>query len=122
MATSTQTIVTTFSGLIPESNARSSLSEKALIDLPVRVLFKNQNKAATIIIAATNVMTCDKRIARPSFNPVIALKSRALIKNRVPSANRRSPGPMINRTSPFIMNVIPREAITKIMGLALTFR
>jgi len=35
---------TTRSGFMPESNARSSLSEKALIDFPVLVLLRNQNK------------------------------------------------------------------------------
>ncbi len=47
---------TTFSGLMPESNARSSLSEKARMDLPVRVRLRNQNNSATQITATNTVM------------------------------------------------------------------
>ena len=53
-----QVTATTRSGLMPDSSARSSLSEKARIDLPVRVFCRNQNSAATTITAVTTVITC----------------------------------------------------------------
>ena len=87
IATIIQVIATTRSGLMPDNRAKSSLSENALIDLPVRVRFKNQKRAATIIIAVTKVILCVTFIAKPSFKPVNSLNSRALIINRIPSAN-----------------------------------
>ena len=51
-----QVISTTFFGSIPESRARSSLSDYALMLVPVLVLFKNQNMIATTTIVTTIVI------------------------------------------------------------------
>ena len=51
-----QVVITTFFGSIPESKARSSLSEYALILVPVLVLFKNQNIIDTTIIVTIIVI------------------------------------------------------------------
>ena len=93
-------IITNRSGLIPDSSARSSLSEKARIDLPVRVRFRNQNTAATVTMAVTTVTAWVVLMASPSFNPVIFLNSRAFMIKRWPSVNIWSRGPMTNRISP----------------------
>ena len=75
-----QVMATTRSGLMPDKRARSSLSLKARMDFPVRVLFRNQNSAATTIIATTTVRTVVALIASPSRSPVISRNSRAVIR------------------------------------------
>ena len=94
---------------MPDSSARSSLSEKARIDLPVRVRFRNQNSTATTTTAVTTVMPCVVLSASPSSSPVISLKSRAEMMKRSPSAKLWSSGPMMKRTRPFMMNITPIE-------------
>ncbi len=69
-ATIIQVTATTRSGSMPESSARSSLSEKARIDLPVRVRFRNQKSAATAMTATIRVIAWVVRIASPSSSPV----------------------------------------------------
>ena len=63
-------IKTTFSGLIPDNKANSLLSEQALIDFPVFVLFKNQKSKTTKIMLKTIVIPCVVFNANPSLNPV----------------------------------------------------
>jgi len=96
-ATMIQVTVTTFSGLMPDSNAKSSLSENARMDLPVRVLFRNQNRRATTTTATTTVIAWVVLIARPSFRPVISLNSRAVMMKRSPSANLMSRTPIMKK-------------------------
>ena len=103
---------------MPDSSARSSLSEKARIDLPVRVRFRNQKSSATAMPAVTRVMTCVVRIARPSSSPVRSRKPRAEMTKRSPSVKPISSTPMMKRTRPFIMNITPIETITRITGEA----
>ena len=55
------------------------------MDLPVRVLFRNQNSSATTTTAVTTVMPVEVRIARPSSSPVMSRKVRAEMMNRSPS-------------------------------------
>ena len=95
-----QAIITTRSGLIPDSSARSSLSEKARIDLPVRVLFKNQNTMPTVTTAVPRVTAWVVLIASPSFRPVMFLNSRAFMIKRWPSVKFWSRGPMTKRIRP----------------------
>jgi len=92
------------------------------MDLPVRVRFRNQNRAVTSAIATTTVSNWEDFIARPSLNPVISLKARALMINRSPSKKFWSFGPMIKRTTPFITNITPTDAITMRIGGALVSR
>ena len=80
-----QVIATTRSGLMPDSSARSSLSEKARMLLPLRVRFRNQNSQAITPKAVTSVITVVVRIANPSARPVAALKAFGSTKNRAPS-------------------------------------
>ena len=94
-----QVIITIFFGSIPESNARSSLSEYAFMLFPVLVLLRNQNKRETNTIVTNIVITCVDFNARPSFSPVISLNSRALIINLSPSKNLLSDGPIIILTT-----------------------
>ena len=54
-------IMTTRSGLTPDSSARFSLSEKARIDFPVRVRCRNQCSHATTSAVVTSVMVCAVR-------------------------------------------------------------
>ncbi len=86
--------------------------------LPVRVRIRNQNRSATTATAVTTVIAWLVRIASPSESPVHCLKSRARIRKRAPSAKRCSSGPMMKRTSPFMMNITPMETITRITGAA----
>ena len=79
---------TTRSGFMPESKAKSSLSEKALIDFPVLVRLRNQNRMATTKTAVITVITCVVLIAKPSSRPVNFLKSLAEIMKRAPSEKR----------------------------------
>ncbi len=69
-----QVTCTTRSGLMPDSSARSSLSENARIDLPVRVFCRNQNSSAMVIKAVTTVTAVVVLIARPSASPVHVLE------------------------------------------------
>ena len=121
-ATMTHVTATTFSGLMPESSARSSLSEKARIDLPVRVRFRNQNSSATQIAATVTVRISVVRITSGSSSPVASRKPRAETTKRAPSAKRWSSTPMMKRTSPLRMNITPMETITKITGAAFCWR
>ena len=57
MPAMTQVIMTIFLGSIPDNNAKSSLSDYALILFPVLVLFKNQNKVETKINVTIIVIT-----------------------------------------------------------------
>ena len=93
-------IAKSFPGLMPDSSARSSLSEKARIDLPVRVLFRNQKTKPTTRNAVITVTPCEVLIARPSFRPVIFLKARAFMMKRSPSLKFWSFGPITKRISP----------------------
>ena len=113
---------TTRSGLMPDRSARSSLSEKARIDLPVRVRFRNQKSAATTTIAVTMVMACVDLKASPSARPVIFLNSPAVTTNRSPSSKRISSTPMMKRVTPFMMNITPMETMTRITGAAFCRR
>ncbi len=117
-----QVTATTRSGLIPERSARSSLSEKARIDLPVRVRLRNQKRSATATAAVTSVMACEVRMARPSARPVASRKVRASMTKRAPSAKVSSSTPMMKRTMPFITNITPIETMTSVAGAARTRR
>ena len=64
-----QVIATTRSGLMPDRSARSSLSENARIDLPVRVRFRNQKSAATTITAVTIVIAGAEPDRQPFLEP-----------------------------------------------------
>ena len=76
------------------------MSEKARIDLPVRVRFRNQKTAATVTMAVTTVTACVVLMKGPSFRPVIFLNSRAFMMKRCPSEKTWSRGPITNLTSP----------------------
>ena len=84
---------------MPDNNAKSSLSEYALILFPVFVLFKNQKRVETKINVTIIVKTWVDFIAKPSFKPVISLNSPALIINFSPSKNLLSEGPIIILTT-----------------------
>ena len=75
-------------GFIPDNKAKSSLSEYARIDLPVRVLLRNQNKIITTKIAVMIVIPCVVLNAKPSRKPVSCLNSLTEIINLSPSAKR----------------------------------
>ena len=107
---------------MPDRRAKSSLSEKARIDLPVRVFCKNQNRAAMVNKAVTSVTAVVPLMAKPSAKPVQALKSPAEIKKRPPSAKFCSWVPMMIRTRPFMTNMTPAETITRMIGLAFCLR
>ena len=92
------------------------------MDLPLRVRLRNQNSSATTITAVITVIPCVVLIASPSSSPVMSLNVRAETMNRSPSAKRWSPGPMMKRTSPFMMNMTPIDTITRITGLAFCAR
>ena len=64
-----QVTCTTRSGLMPDSSARSSLSEKARIDLPVRVFCRNQNSATMTTMAVTTVTAVVVLIAKALGQP-----------------------------------------------------
>ena len=84
--------------------------------LPARDLSRNQNSAATAAAATARVRAWDSLIDRPSRRPVAALNSPALTRNRAPSENDRSSGPMMKRTTPLSTNITPVEAMRKIIG------
>ena len=92
------------------------------MDLPVRVLSRNQKSAATRTTATTKLRVWVVLIASPSDNPVKALNSRTVNRKRAPSVKTRSAGPMTKRMSPLMTNMTPTDTTRKITGGALVRR
>ena len=90
--------------------------------LPDFVRFRNQNSAIITISATPTVSAWVERSARPSSSPVISRKSRTAIRKRAPSSKRISSTPIRMRVRPFITNITPTEAITKMIGAAFCRR
>ena len=92
------------------------------MDLPVRVRSKNQNSTSTTIKAVTIVNAWLVRNAKPCSSPVKSLNAAAVKMKRSPSSKFCSPGPITNRTMPFMRNITPTEAMRKTTGGALWTR
>jgi hypothetical protein len=70
------------------------------MDLPVRVLLRNQNRAITHTAVTATVMPWVIFTTMTCCRPVTSRKDLAVIRKRSPSVNTRSSGPITKRTMP----------------------